>query len=75
MSAIGGIRPLIMSEADRITEQIFALDEPWRGRFIEYISIHVNGGGWPVDQSRVNAWLRDPILRRMVEALLRAWTN
>ncbi len=75
MSAIGGVRPLIMSEADRITEQIFALDEPWRGRFIAYISAHVNGDSQPVDQNRVNAWLCDPILRRMVEALLRAWTN
>ena len=75
MSALGGIRPLVMNEADRVAEQIFALDEPWRGRFIAYIKTHVNGDCLSVDESRVNVWLRDPLLRRLIEALLKAWTN
>ena len=65
----------IQDEANRVTEQVFALREPWRGRFLDYIALYAQNGHAAVDRKRVNAWLRDPNLRTMVEALLRAWPS
>ena len=59
-----------------LAARIFALAEPWRGRFIGYIADaagYRNGRGAKPSQAQVAGWLRDRRLFRQVKAMLDTW--
>lgn len=64
--------------ARELTERMFALREPWRGRFLELTANLATGGAWngrgePIRED-VEAWLRGDLrLYRRVRLLLSAW--
>ena len=60
-----------------LAARIFALAEPWRGRFIGYIADaagYRNGRGAKPSQAQVARWLRDRRLFRQVKAMVDTWT-
>ncbi len=60
-----------------LTEALFALEEPWQGRFLTLVanlSTNWTWNGRRPEQKDVTAWLRaDPDLCREVTSLLDAW--
>lgn len=65
-----------MDECRDVVRRVYALDEPWRSRFLDLIAHEAcpswNGRGEPSEKQMVT-WLRDYELRLWVMALLRAW--
>lgn len=62
---------------ESITEAMFALEEPWRGRFLALLANQATGGAWNgqrPERKEVMTWLRDDLdLYREVTLLLNAW--
>jgi hypothetical protein len=62
---------------DSLTEDLFSLDEPWRGRFLKLVASRATR--WPEDgqpptPEEVTAWFRaNPTLRRRISLLLYVW--
>jgi hypothetical protein len=62
---------------DSLTEALFALDEPWRGRFLSLVVARASM--WTEDRSQptpeeVSACFEaDPSLRRRISSLLYLW--
>jgi hypothetical protein len=62
---------------DSLTEALFSLDEPWRGRFLSLVVTRVSM--WTEDRSQptpeeVSACFEaDPSLRRRISSLLYLW--
>ena len=64
--------------AEDVADEVLALDEPWRGRFLTLVANLATGGVWDEEDvpSRevLVAWLRaDLSLRFRVIQLLNAW--
>ncbi len=62
---------------DSLTEALFSLDEPWRGRFLRLVAtrvkVRVEERQQPTPEE-VSAWFEaDPYLRRRVSMLLYIW--
>jgi hypothetical protein len=62
---------------DSLIEDLFSLDEPWRGRFLNLVATRATMRAEYKQQptpEEVSAWFRaDPYLRRRVSLLLYAW--
>jgi hypothetical protein len=62
---------------DSLTEALFSLDEPWRGRFLSFVATHTTK--WTECRQQptpeeVTAWFAaDPSLRRKISLLLYLW--
>lgn len=63
--------------AKALANQMFALGEPWRGRFLNIAACLATGGAWDGEeptQVDLEAWLRSsPRLRRDLELILLTW--
>ena len=62
---------------DSLTEDLFSLDEPWRGRFLRLVATRATMwtecGQQPTPEE-VTAWFEaDPSLRRRISLLLYLW--
>jgi len=68
-----------MAACESLTDALFALDEPWRGRFLSLVAEMATSGGWDGQRPRwddVVGWLStDRVLFRQTERLLNAWHN
>jgi hypothetical protein len=62
---------------DSLIEDLFSLDEPWRGRFLNLVATRATMGteyGRQPTPEEVSAWFRaNPFLRRRISLLLSAW--
>jgi hypothetical protein len=62
---------------DSLTEALFSLDEPWRGRFLLLVATQATAWGENGQQptpEEVTVWLcANPPLRRWVSLLLYVW--
>lgn len=62
---------------DSLIEDLFSLDEPWRGRFLNLVATRATMRAEYKRQptpEEVSAWFRaDPFLRRRISLLLYAW--
>ncbi len=61
-----------------LADAIFALEEPWRGRFVELIARRVRG--WEglahsPSRSEVARWLCEPRLYNLIRLMLRTWNH
>ena len=64
--------------AEDVADEVLALDEPWRGRFLTVIAGLASGGRWEGEEEPSRGvlvgWLRaDLTLRRQVVQLLTTW--
>lgn len=66
---------LTRGQTESLTEVIFSLEEPWRSRFLWWLSERANGeyGRRPPSQTQVSGWLDDMSLSREVALLLNRW--
>lgn len=62
--------------AESLAARLFALEEPWRSRFLELIAAHAEISS-PADLTEdvVADWLRNQSLYKQVRLMLRTWTN
>jgi hypothetical protein len=62
-------------QTESLTEVIFSLEEPWRSRFLVWLSERANGGCGArlPSQRQVAVWLDDSALSREVAVLLNKW--
>jgi hypothetical protein len=61
---------------DSLTEDLFSLDEPWRGRFLRLVAARAMQveDMQPPTPEEVSAWFEaDPSLRRRISTLLYMW--
>ncbi|RLC84419.1 MAG: hypothetical protein DRI79_12910, partial [Chloroflexi bacterium] len=61
---------------DEVVETLYALDEPWRSRFLVLVAKMANGWQWDgrvPGRKNVEGWLQRPGVRRATILLLRAW--
>ena len=61
----------------KLTDELYALDEPWRSRFLTLIASiaagHGHSGRIP-DRRQVTTWLRqDVALQQQVRQMLKTW--
>jgi hypothetical protein len=68
---------VIQGSVESLVEELFSLEEPWRGRFLALVKSWATGNSqedWIPPQEQVVSWLQeDFILYRDVAALLHAW--
>jgi len=62
-------------EANVLAENLFSLEEPWRGRFLTFVAQRANGGQVESSpsQEQVETWLGSGGLRLAVSWLLDLW--
>jgi hypothetical protein len=62
---------------DSLAEDLFSLDEPWRGRFLRLVATRVTTqieARQQLTPEEVSAWFAaDPFLRRRISLLLYLW--
>ena len=61
---------------DLLAENLFALNEPWRGRFLTFIAERAQHGEWPgvsPTKEEVSNWLHNKDLNQTVTTLLNVW--
>ena len=66
-----------ISRAAAVTDRVYALDEPWRTRFLQLIASYAQirpSGGAPT-RDDVLGWLGDERLNEQIRLMLRAWTR
>lgn len=59
-----------------LTEALFSLEEPWRGRFLDLLANGATNRAWdgrPPTREEVTTWLSDSNLYQEVTLLLNAW--
>jgi hypothetical protein len=59
-----------------LTEALFAMDEPWRTRFLALLANRATNWTWDGSvptHAEVETWLSDVRMRRLVTYLLRTW--
>ncbi|MGC9523501.1 MAG: hypothetical protein ACP5HG_16700 [Anaerolineae bacterium] len=61
-----------------LADGIFALDEPWRGRFIELIARRARG--WDdlahmPTRAEIARWLCEPRLYNLIRLMLKSWNH
>jgi len=68
-----------MAACELLTNALFALDEPWRERFLNLVADMATSGVWngqPPRRDDVVGWLStDVVLFRQTERLLAAWNH
>ncbi|MCD6285510.1 MAG: hypothetical protein J7M39_06310 [Anaerolineae bacterium] len=61
-----------------LADRIGALNEPWRSRFVDLITVRAGGArnyGSPPPRTQLALWLSDRQLSRMIRLMLRTWTH
>jgi len=61
-----------------LADRIGALNEPWRSRFVDLITVRAGGArtcGSPPRRTQLALWLSDRQLSRMIRLMLRTWTH
>ncbi len=61
-----------------LADQIDALNEPWRSRFVDLIAERMGVTlpcGCPPPRSQLAEWLSDQQLSQMIRLMLRTWTH
>lgn len=68
-----------MAACELLTDALYALEEPWCGRFLALVAEMATSGGWNGNRPRrddIVGWLStDRALFRQTERLLNAWRN
>ena len=69
---------ILTQRAKSLTDVLFSLEEPWRGRFLDLVSIQATGESWtwsgePPSQEKVTCWLGDRNLYENVTRILHTW--
>ena len=68
-----------MAACESLANALYALDEPWRGRFLELVAEMATRGGWNGRRPKrddIVSWLStDHALFRQTERLLDTWRN
>ncbi len=68
-----------MVTTSEVVEALYALEEPWRSRFLHLVANKATGWRWDgrgePTREELEEWLTDLRLRRWTAALLRAWTG
>ena len=76
-SVARGERVVAGGLAESLTEDLFYLDEPWQGRFLELVANLATSWKWHEQRptrDEIAAWLGDDLsLYQYVRLLLRAW--
>jgi hypothetical protein len=66
-------------QAETTVEALYALDEPWRGRFLHLVAALATGRWWDdrtPEPGELEGWLEESwILCRYVALLLEHWTG
>jgi hypothetical protein len=65
-----------VEKAESLTENLFSLEEPWRGRFLTLVARQATNLAWDdraPTQDEVEAWLSNGTLYRTVMLLLSTW--
>lgn len=82
VSGDGYVAPLFMTldlqRAYELTDELFALDEPWRTRFIALIADRVRApavDGTLPPRYQIAGWLTNQRLSRFIQGMLRIWTH
>lgn len=72
---LGRSKTLANGQRESLTQVIFSMEEPWRSRFLVWLSDRANGGcGTRLpSQRQVAVWLDDEALSREVAVLLDKW--
>jgi hypothetical protein len=65
------------SRAVWVTERVYALDEPWRSRFLQLIATCALAEPFDSTPSRADVlvWLDDQELNELIMTMLRSWTH
>ena len=61
--------------AASLAEQLFALDEPWRSRFLEFVVSRVRTADGTPSQDELASWLENHKLYQQVHSMLRMWVQ
>ena len=67
---------VMKSDIDQLIEVLFSLDEPWQGRFLNYLAQKATGNVWNGDTPRredVAGWLVSQQLQLEIRSMLRTW--
>jgi hypothetical protein len=66
-----------VSRAACVAERVYALDEPWRSRFLQLIAsfAHVVQTDGPPSRADVVNWLDDEELNEKIRLMLHTWTR
>lgn len=64
-------------QATLVAEGIYALDEPWRSRFVRLVATYARKPAHTDLPSKddVLTWLYDPCLNEQIRLMLRTWTR
>ena len=68
--------PLLVEQAESLTETVFSMEEPWRSRFLNVIATQATRRIWDErspTQEEVVTWLSNTTLYKTVEDLLNVW--
>ncbi len=72
-----GVRFIVEERVKALTEALFSLDEPWRGRFLDLVAKQATRWRWDgrqPEREEITAWLgASPGLYQEVTLLLNAW--
>ncbi len=66
-----------ISQAAWVTERVYALDEPWRSRFLELIASYaqIKQPDTAPSRDEVVGWLGDEHLNEQIRLMLHTWTH
>jgi len=68
---------MVVGRVELLTDALFSLDEPWRGRFLDLVAKQATRWKWDGQQpgrEEIAAWLgTNPGLYQEVTLLLNAW--
>jgi hypothetical protein len=68
-----------MAACESLADALYALEEPWRGRFLSLVAEMATSGGWNEKRPRrddIVSWLStNHALFRQTERLLDAWRS
>ena len=66
-----------VQRAASVAEHVYALSEPWRGRFLDLIARSAcdDRAGDQPSEEQVLVWLCDEELNEQIRLMLRSWTH
>ena len=75
-----GTPAVFTQRARSLSNILFSLDEPWRGRFLDLVTIQATGESWtwsgePPTQEEIVYWLGDRNVYENVSRMLHAWQS
>ena len=69
--------PVEMSQAVVVANRVYALDEPWRSRFLKLIASYalIAEANATPSRAEVLTWLGDEQLNEQIRLMLHTWTH